>query len=116
MPTSNEKLWAAGAHLSYLIGLPLVFPLILFAVMRDKSTFVAAQAKQAVALHLSIIVAAFLGAAFAFGTFGFGVLVTVPAMCCLLLAAIVFTVIAVIKVSQGEHYRYPIIGGMLDAF
>ena len=114
MPTQNEKLLAAAGHLAYLVGLPLIFPLVLFLWQRDQSRFVAEQAKQAIILHLTALFLILLGVGFSIGTFGVGAFAVIPTLSFLGFVAVVLTVVAVLKVAEGRHYRYPIIGGLLD--
>ena len=115
MPTQEEKLWGAASHISYLIGLPLVFPLLLYVWKRNQSNFIAAQAKQAVGLHLFLLVAVAIAWAVIFATVGFGMVVAIPGLMLLGTASIIFSVIAVIKISQGHSYHYPLFGDWVDS-
>lgn len=116
MISSNEKLLAAAGHLGYLAALPIVLPLIIYVWQRDKSQFVAEQTKQAILLHLVSLVLGVLAFGVTFFTFGLGAMVVVPAALLYGLVTVVLTVYAVIQVGDGKHYRYPIIGGLLDGF
>ena len=95
------------AHLSALAGLvmPLVGivlgPLAVWLARRDDSPFVAGHAKEALNFNLSVLLAAiacmllmlvFVG--FLLGT-------------ALFVAWLVMTLVAAIKASEGETYRYP---------
>lgn len=115
MPTQDEKIWGAVSHLSYLAGLPVIVPLVIFLWKREQSPFVAAQAKQAVGLHIVSIIAFALAFGFSFATFGFGVALAVPAMMVLGVLAFILSIVAVVKVSQGESYHYPVFGRWVDS-
>jgi len=106
-PTENERTWGMLAHLSALAGLvmPLIGivlgPLAVWLARRDDSPFVAAHAKEALNFNLSVLLAAiacmllmlvFVG--FLLGT-------------ALFVAWLVMTLVAAIKASEGETYRYP---------
>ena len=107
VPTENERTWGMLAHLSALAGLvmPLVGivlgPLLVWLTRRDESEFVAAHAKEALNFNISVLLGAlacmllmlvFVG--FLLGT-------------ALFVAWLVMMLIAVIKASEGQSYRYP---------
>ena len=107
VPTENERTWGMLAHLSALAGLvmPLVGivlgPLVVWLTRRDESEFVAAHAKEALNFNISVLLGAlacmllmlvFVG--FLLGT-------------ALFVAWLVMMLIAAIKASEGQSYRYP---------
>jgi uncharacterized Tic20 family protein len=107
VPTENERTWGMLAHLSALAGLvmPLVGivlgPLLVWLARRDESEFVAAHAKEALNFNISVLLGAlacmllmlvFVG--FLLGT-------------ALFVAWLVMMLIAAIKASEGQSYRYP---------
>src|SRR5579863_7830341 len=102
-PTEDERTWGMLAHLSALAGLvmPLLGivlgPLIVWLARRDQSAFVAAHAKEALNFNISVLLAALLMLVFV------GVLLGTA----LFIAWLVLTLIAAIKASEGELYRYP---------
>lgn len=114
MPTQDEKIWGSVSHLSYLAGLPIVVPLILYLWKRDQSAFVAGQAKQAVGMHIATVIAFAIGIGFSFGTFGFGVFLAVPMLWLFGVIAFICSIVAVLKIAQGESYHYPVFGNWVD--
>ena len=107
VPTENERTWGMLAHLSALAGLvmPLIGivlgPLVVWLARRDESEFVAAHAKEALNFNISVLLGAlacmllmlvFIG--FLLGT-------------ALFVAWLVMMLIAAIKASEGQSYRYP---------
>ena len=107
VPTENERTWGMLAHLSALAGLvmPLIGivlgPLVVWLARRDESEFVAAHAKEALNFNISVLLGAlacmllmlvFIG--FLLGT-------------ALFVAWLVMMLIAAIKASEGQAYRYP---------
>ena len=107
VPTENERTWGMLAHLSALAGLvmPLVGivlgPLLVWLTRRDESEFVAAHAKEALNFNISVLLGAlacmllmlvFIG--FLLGT-------------ALFVAWLVMMLVAAIKASEGQTYRYP---------
>lgn len=113
MMTTEQKLWASSGHLAYLLGLPIVLPLLLYVWKRNTDPFVAAQAKQAVGMHLFTVLVCILGGMVIFGTFGFGALLVGPALMVFTALALIFTVIAVVRIAEGKSYHYPVFGEWL---
>jgi uncharacterized protein len=106
-PTENERTWGMLAHLSALAGLvmPLVGivlgPLIVWLARRDDSPFVAAHAKEALNFNISVLIGAVVC------TLLMLVFVGILLGTALFIAWLVMTLIAAIKASEGELYRYP---------
>jgi uncharacterized Tic20 family protein len=105
--SSDDRLWAMLAHLSflltYVVGLSFLAPLIIWQVYKDKSPFVAEQAKEALNFQLATLVAN--------AALGIGALVTcgisvflIPVV---LVGATVFCIMAGVAANRGERYRYP---------
>ena len=131
-PSQSERMWAAGAHVAALIAALLtswmagvagaLAALAVWMLVRDKSPFAAAHAKEAVNFNLSmliytlvavVITVLLVGATIL--TLGIGLLVTAPAGVALLLAyaAIAVTwfvcsLVAAFKAYDGQTYRYPL--------
>jgi hypothetical protein len=96
-----------AAHLSSVLGIWLGFlgalgPLVVLLVQGQRSPYVRAQAVEALNFNISVLLYSIVGWILAVVLVGF-----------LLLAAVfvfwlIFTVIATVKVSNGEPYRYPL--------
>jgi uncharacterized protein len=107
VPTDNERTWAMLAHLAALCG--LVLPVfgnalatwLVWLSKRDESAFVASQAREAVNFNLTVSLAAILCSLLMLVFVGF-LLGTA-----LFVAWLVLTLIAAVKASEGEDYRYP---------
>jgi uncharacterized Tic20 family protein len=132
VPSDNERLWAAGAHLlalvlalltSWIVGVAgVVGALIIYLVKRDDSPFATEHAREAINFNLSMFLyacgAMLLGGALIGATvltLGLGIILTAPAGLVLLLAVagicvlwLVCSVIATVKAFNGETYRYPL--------
>ena len=62
VPTQNDEIMAALAHVSAILPLMgVIAPIIIWATQKDKSKFVAFQALQAIAYQLVMIFAWFVG-------------------------------------------------------
>lgn len=104
------------AHLSALVvilGLPsFVGPLVVWLWQRDKDPFVVAHAREALNFNLSVLLYAVVGglvaALLAIVTLGIGVIVIVPIAFAAAIAFVVLVVVAAVRASNGQPYRYPV--------
>lgn len=103
-------------HLSALVGLlgvpsPLG-PLVIWLAKRESHPFVDAQGKEALNFNLSallyIVVLFVFGFIFTFITLGFGAFLFVPAFIAAMAAWVVLVIVAAVKASKGEVFRYPL--------
>jgi uncharacterized Tic20 family protein len=122
-PTSDEKTWATLAHLSVLVNLftgvlgPVV-ALVIYLAHKDKSRYVAYQSLQSLILQLIVWVGG--GVLIALAWIVTGLLSLVVIGLCLIPFAIllslspiiapVYGVVGAVKTSQGEDFRYWLIG------
>lgn len=131
-PSASDRQWAAGAHAAALLAALVTSwmagvagaaaALVVWMLVREKSAFAAAHAKEAVNFNLSMLIyacAAVLVGIVLVGatilTLGLGLLVTAPAGILLLLVLgaiavtwLVCSVVAMVKAYDGQPYRYPI--------
>ena len=107
VPTENERTWGMLAHLSALAGLvmPLIGivlgPRVVWLARRDESEFVAAHAKEALNFNISVLLGALACVLLMLVFIGF-LLGTA-----LFVAWLVMMLVAAIKASEGQTYRYP---------
>lgn len=122
-PTSDEKTWATLAHLSVLVNLftgvlgPVV-ALVIYLAHKDKSRYIAYQSLQSLILQLIVWVGG--GVLIALAWIVTGLLSLVVIGLCLIPFAIllslcpiiapVYGVVGAVKTSQGEDFRYWLIG------
>lgn len=111
--SAQERQWGMAAHLSAFAGLLVPFgsilgPLIVWLVKKEEMPFVNDQGKEA--LNFNILTGIVAAALFILtvGTFGIGILLTLPLGICLGIAWLVLTIIAAIKANEGQAYRYPV--------
>ncbi len=128
----SDRQWAAGAHVAALVAALVTSwiagvagalgALAVWMLVRDRSSFAAEHAKEAVNFNLSMfiymciaVVIGFLLVGVTVITLGIGALLTVPAGFLLLLAVcglavlwLVCSLIAVFKAYDGQTYRYPL--------
>ncbi|QKZ11239.1 DUF4870 domain-containing protein [Spirosoma sp. KUDC1026] len=104
---SDSRTWAVITHLSAIPGSFVVIgsviaPLIIWQIQKERSEFVNFHGKEAVNFNITMA----LAAAVCFVLF----LILVGIFLIWIVGAVwlIFTVIAAIKASNGEYYRYPI--------
>ncbi len=109
--TGEQKLLAIVAHLSYLFGGLgfLVGPLLIYIIKKDDS-FVREHALQAFVAHLALLVAGMAVGLLCFLLIGF---LLIPVLICLGVLLLVTSLIATVKVLNGEMYYYPLIQGLI---
>jgi hypothetical protein len=139
-PTSDDKLMAGLAHLSVFI-FPLIVPLIVWILQREKSPWAAFHGLQALFWHLLATVGSLLffccymvalfgmfplialtesgnmsgdGTASLMAAFGsfFLIFGVLGVFGVLYLVYLVIAIIAAVQAFQGKTFRYPIVGGI----
>ena len=104
----NVRTWSAFCHASALLGVFLHFPghvlapLIVWLLKRDESPEIDAHGKEALNFQISMLIYNAIAAVFCIVLIGFLIL---PILWVL---NAVFVIIAAIKASDGELYRYPL--------
>ena len=104
---ANVRAWAAFIHASALLGVffhfpgHLLGPLIIWLVKRDSSPELDAHGKEAVNFQISMLIYNVIAAVFCLVLVGFVFLAI------LWVLNAIFAIIAAIKASDGEFYRYP---------
>lgn len=101
-PRGNDKIWSMLSHLSALFGVAIILPLVVYLAMRNESEYVAANAREALNFHISIFMYVLCCVPLMF------VLVGIPLAIIVGLGSLVFAIIAAVKASAGECYRYPL--------
>jgi uncharacterized Tic20 family protein len=108
-----SRSWEVACHLSALSGWLtggvgwIAGPLIVWLLKKSELPGVDAHGKEALNFQISIFLYSIGMLLVAFLTCGLGGILLVPVAFVLGLVQIVFTVIAGIKASNGELYRYP---------
>ncbi len=102
----EAKNWAVAAHLSALVGLlgipPLVGPLVVWLLKRDVHPFVDEAGKEALNFNITFFIYLIVSALSIFLLIGI-VLLPIVAV-----AWLVLVVVAAVRTSEGTSYRYPL--------
>jgi len=100
--TSEDRLWIIVCHLSIFVGVGLLLPLIVYLVKKVDSPLVAEHAKEAPNFHISILLYWIITGLLCFIVVG---VLLIPVVGIIM---VVFPIIAAVKASNGEFYRYPL--------
>jgi uncharacterized Tic20 family protein len=106
--TSEAKNWAVICHLTGLLGLPVpivghvVGPLAVWLLKRDDHPFIDDQGKEAVNFQITMVIYELIALVSLCLVIG---IVLLPLV---FLLDIIFVIVAAIKASNGEAYRYPL--------
>jgi uncharacterized Tic20 family protein len=98
----NDKIWSILCHLSAIIGVGLILPLVVYLAMKGESEYVAANAKEALNFHLSLLIYCLCCIPLMI------VLIGIPLLILIVLGSLVLAIVAAIKASDGGCYRYPL--------
>jgi hypothetical protein len=106
-PRAPDRTWDVLCHVSALAGFVVPFgnilgPLIVWLIKKNEIPSVDAHGKESLNFQISVLIYLAVSAVLVL------VLVGVFLMMAIAIAAIVLVVIAAIKASNGEFYRYPL--------
>jgi uncharacterized Tic20 family protein len=101
-PQGNDKIWSVLSHLSALMGVGFILPLVVYLMMKNESEYVATNAREALNFHISILIYGLCCVPLAFVVIGF------PLMFVLVIGSLVLAIIAAVKASEGSCYHYPL--------
>ncbi len=104
---SDARNWGMLCHLIALLAMPLGFghivgPLVVWLLKRDDHPFIDDQGKESLNFQISVTIYSAVCVPLTC------VLVGIPLLIGLWIANIVFIIIASLKASRGEAYRYPL--------
>jgi uncharacterized Tic20 family protein len=112
--SSEDRTWALVAHAGAPVGLLLsagmlgfVVPLVVWLAKRERSAFVADQAREALNFHITLFVIHAVCWFFVLATLGIGLLVAVPFFLVLWVAELVLGISGALAAYEGRWYRYP---------
>lgn len=98
---ADQRMWSVLSHIGGVF-VSFVVPLVVWLVFKGRGAFVEDQAKEALNFQITLAIAYIVGAITAIIIVGVFILLA-AAIC-----AVVFGIIAAVKSSQGQLYRYPV--------
>src|SRR4051794_32385984 len=100
--SSDDKIWAVLCHLSLIIGVGFLLPLIVYLIKKQDSPVAAEHPREALNFHISVYLYGFVALLLCF------VLIGIPLLVLIALGSLIFAIIAAIDASHGTFYRYPL--------
>jgi uncharacterized Tic20 family protein len=100
---SDQRLWSVLGHLGPLVAWFLA-PLVIWLVFRGRGAFLEDHAKESLNFQITVAIAGLALGVVSVITLGIGALLYFPFG----VAVLVFMIMAAVKASQGEAYRYPL--------
>jgi uncharacterized Tic20 family protein len=101
-PKGSDKIWSMLSHLSALLGVGFLLPLVVYLAMRKESEYVAANAREALNFHISVLIYSLCCIPLVF------ILIGIPLLLILGLGSLVLAIIGTVKATDGGCYRYPL--------
>lgn len=101
-PKGSDTIWSMLSHLSALLGVGFVLPLVVYLAMSKESEYVATNAREALNFHISVLIYSLCCIPLVF------ILIGIPLLIVLGLGSLVLAIIATIKAADGLSYRYPL--------
>lgn len=116
MSPSDERTWAMLAHLApfagSVVGLPVVGPLVVYLMYKDRSAFVRRHAAASLNFQIMLLIVGVLGGVVALPlailTFGIGLVAFIIVAVFVLIGAIVLQVVAALAANRGQDFQYPL--------
>lgn len=99
--------WGMACHLSALAGFVVPFgsiigPLVVWLMKREESSFVDRQGKESLNFQITMLIAFLISLVLVFVLIGFLLIAAVA------IFDLIMIIVATIKASEGEDYRYPV--------
>lgn len=106
--TSEERNWAMASHLSALAGYVVPFgnvlgPLVVWLMKRESSAFVDQEGKESLNFEISVAIGYVISFVLFFVVIGIFLLIALAVF------QLIVVIMAAVKTSNGEHYRYPLL-------
>ena len=122
MSPSDERTWAMMAHLApfagSVVGLPVVGPLVVYLVYKDRSVFVRRHAAASLNFQILLLIVMMVWALIAIPlvvlTVGLGIIPVVLFALVVWIGSIVLQVIAAMAANRGQDYQYPLTPTMVS--
>jgi len=106
MRPEDEKTWAVLTHLGGLL-VPLIGPLVVYLVLRDRGPFIRHHAATAFNFHATMTIASLISVVTVWLVIGFFIVLAVS------IVFLVFAIVAAVAAGRGEFYTYPLAIGFV---
>jgi len=106
-PGKDARKWASLCHIIALVGLIgngvgfFLGPLVVWLMKKDDDPFIDEQGKEALNFQITMFIAALVSLMLTVVVIGLFLVIAVG------LVMVIFPIIAAVKTSNGEHFKYP---------
>ena len=100
----DSRTWASLAHLTPLVGIGVLGPLVIYLIKRQADPFVADHAREALNFQLLVLTALLVSTALVAAGIGIVIIAGVAVV----VVAAVFGILGGVAAIKGESYRYPV--------
>ncbi|MGD9634062.1 MAG: DUF4870 domain-containing protein [Pirellulales bacterium] len=106
--SSDARTWGMLCHVAAFAGYVVPFlgsivgPLIVWQIKKDESEFVDYHGKESLNFQITVWIAMFVSVLLCLVLIGIVFVILIP------IVSTVFVIIAAVKASNGEYYRYPL--------
>ena len=108
----RDRNWAAASHWGTLVAawlaMGFIAPLLIMLTIGNESPFVRKHAVESLNFQISLLIYSAAAVLFSIVTIGLGLIVVLPVGLVAAVAALVFIIVASIRATNGEDYRYPL--------
>jgi len=101
-PSSDDRLWIILSHISMMIGVGLILPLVVYLWKKPDAPLVADHAKEALNFHISLFIYSLACIPLIFIFIGIPILILIG------LTGFILGIIGTVKASENILYRYPL--------
>ena len=101
VPTQDEKNLGLIMHVLSVVGFSLIGPLIVWLVKKDESAFINAQGRELLNFQITFLIFTIACLPLCL------VLIGIPLLIVVGIAAFVLTIIGLVKATEGKIYRFP---------
>ena len=112
----DDRMWAMAAHIGALVVsffsgglLCFVVPLVIYVAKKDASPFIGEHAKESLNFRLTLLIGyvVLTPVAIILAITGIGLCIVIPFAIAVWIVELVLSIVAGMKASGGEGYRYP---------
>ncbi len=100
--TSDQRLWAVLCHVSLLLGVGIILPIIVYLVKKSDDQVIATHAAEALNFHLSYLIWTFVCLPLVF------IVIGIPMIFAVIIAEFVLCIVGTIKAADNQLYHYPL--------
>jgi uncharacterized Tic20 family protein len=105
--SQDDKTLGMVMHILCLVGFPIIGPLIIWLMKKDRSPYLDAQGRELLNFQISYFIYAMISFVL------IAVLIGIVLLFAVGIASFVFTIIGLVKAADGKVYRFPLCIRML---